>query len=162
MESAFARNSHRNWRNQLFRSQQSQAATPGAAAQLQLLQQQQQQQYLAAAQQQQAAAAAFTQQGPYVLNAQQEPYLITTGVPAQYYGVAPWVYPAPPASLAALQQGASNGARRPLTPNGTNEAQQQVQVLLYCNCLLKSRPYRKLLSEVESTFNYAIASSVFC
>uniref|UniRef100_A0AAR5Q323 PUM-HD domain-containing protein n=1 Tax=Dendroctonus ponderosae TaxID=77166 RepID=A0AAR5Q323_DENPD len=112
---------------QLFRSQQSQAATPGAAAQLQLLQQQQQQQYLAAAQQQQAAAAAFTQQGPYVLNAQQEPYLITTGVPAQYYGVAPWVYPAPPASLAALQQGASNGARRPLTPNGTNEAQQQVQ-----------------------------------
>lgn len=56
---------------QLFRSQQTQAATPGAAAQLQLLQQQQQQQYLAAAQQQQAAAAAFTQQGPYVLNPQQ-------------------------------------------------------------------------------------------
>ncbi|KAL1513303.1 hypothetical protein ABEB36_002725 [Hypothenemus hampei] len=113
---------------QLFRSQQTQAATPGAAAQLQLLQQQQQQQYLAAAQQQQAAAAAFTQQGPYVLNAQQaEPYLITAGVPAQYYGVGPWVYPAPPANLAALQQGASNGARRPLTPNGTNEAQQQVQ-----------------------------------
>ncbi|XP_060516618.1 pumilio homolog 2-like isoform X2 [Cylas formicarius] len=113
---------------QLFRSQQTQAATPGAAAQLQLLQQQQQQQYLAAAQQQQAAAAAFTQPGPYVLNAQQaEPYLITAGVPAQYYGVGPWVYPAPPANLAALQQGASNGARRPLTPNGTNEAQQQVQ-----------------------------------
>ncbi|XP_030751566.1 pumilio homolog 2-like isoform X3 [Sitophilus oryzae] len=113
---------------QLFRSQQSQATTPGAAAQLQLLQQQQQQQYLAAAQQQQAAAAAFTQPGPYVLNAQQaEPYLITAGVPAQYYGVGPWVYSAPPANLAALQQGASNGVRRPLTPNGTNEAQQQVQ-----------------------------------
>ncbi|XP_050308569.1 pumilio homolog 2-like isoform X3 [Anthonomus grandis grandis] len=113
---------------QLFRSQQTQAATPGAAAQLQLLQQQQQQQYIAAAQQQQAAAAAFTQPGPYVLNAQQaEPYLITAGVPAQYYNVGPWVYPAPPANLAALQQGASNGARRPLTPNGTNEAQQQVQ-----------------------------------
>ncbi|XP_076254783.1 maternal protein pumilio-like isoform X4 [Rhynchophorus ferrugineus] len=113
---------------QLFRSQQSQATTPGAAAQLQLLQQQHQQQYLAAAQQQQAAAAAFTQPGPYVLNAQQaEPYLITAGVPAQYYGVGPWVYSAPPANLAALQQGASNGVRRPLTPNGTNEAQQQVQ-----------------------------------
>lgn len=55
--------------------------------------------------------------------------MITAGVPAQYYGVGPWVYSAPPANLAAaLQQGASNGARRPLTPNGTNEAQQQVQV----------------------------------
>ncbi|CAH0557972.1 unnamed protein product [Brassicogethes aeneus] len=102
---------------QLFRSQQSQAATP-SAAQLQLLQQQQQQ-YLA----QQQQAAAFPQP-PYVLNPQQEPYLITAGVP-QYYGVGPWVYPAPPANL--IQQGASNGARRPLTPNGTAEAQQQVQ-----------------------------------
>jgi pumilio RNA-binding family len=102
---------------QLFRSQQTQAATP-SAAQLQLLQQQQQQ-YLA--QQQQAAFP----QPPYVLNHQQEPsYLITAGVP-QYYGVGPWVYPAP-ANL--IQQGASNGARRPLTPNGTAEAQQQVQV----------------------------------
>ncbi|XP_063902751.1 maternal protein pumilio-like isoform X3 [Zophobas morio] len=101
---------------QLFRSQQTQAATP-SAAQLQLLQQQQQQ-YLA--QQQQAAFP----QPPYVLNHQQEPsYLITAGVP-QYYGVGPWVYPAP-ANL--IQQGASNGARRPLTPNGTAEAQQQVQ-----------------------------------
>ncbi|XP_044266100.1 maternal protein pumilio-like isoform X6 [Tribolium madens] len=101
---------------QLFRSQQTQAATPNAA-QLQLLQQQQQQ-YLA--QQQQAAFP----QPPYVLNHQQEPsYLITAGVP-QYYGVGPWVYPAP-ANL--IQQGASNGARRPLTPNGTAEAQQQVQ-----------------------------------
>lgn len=105
---------------QLFRSQQSQAATP-SAAQLQLLQQQQQQ-YLA---QQQQAAAAFPQP-PYLVNPQQEPYLITAGVPAQYYGVGPWVYPAPPANL--IQQGASNGARRPLTPNGTTEAQQQVQV----------------------------------
>ncbi|XP_072376828.1 maternal protein pumilio isoform X3 [Diabrotica undecimpunctata] len=104
---------------QLFRSQQSQAATP-SAAQLQLLQQQQQQ-YLA---QQQQAAAAFPQP-PYLVNPQQEPYLITAGVPAQYYGVGPWVYPAPPANL--IQQGASNGARRPLTPNGTTEAQQQVQ-----------------------------------
>ncbi|KAJ8915632.1 hypothetical protein NQ315_003416, partial [Exocentrus adspersus] len=101
---------------QLFRSQQSQAATP-SAAQLQLLQQQQQQ-YLA--QQQQAAFP----QPPYLVNPQQEPYLITAGVP-QYYGVGPWVYPAPPANL--IQQGASNGARRPLTPNGTAEAQQQVQ-----------------------------------
>ncbi|CAG9854975.1 unnamed protein product [Phyllotreta striolata] len=105
--------------HQLFRSQQSQAATP-SAAQLQLLQQQQQQ-YLA---QQQQAAAAFPQP-PYLVNPQQEPYLITAGVPAQYYGVGPWVYPAPPANL--IQQGASNGARRPLTPNGTTEAQQQVQ-----------------------------------
>ncbi|XP_049822940.1 pumilio homolog 2-like isoform X2 [Aethina tumida] len=103
---------------QLFRSQQSQQPTPNAA-QLQLLQQQQQQQYLA----QQQQAAAFPQ-APYVLNPQQEPYLITAGVP-QYYGVGPWVYPAPPANL--IQQGASNGARRPLTPNGTAEAQQQVQ-----------------------------------
>ncbi|XP_015835236.1 pumilio homolog 2 isoform X3 [Tribolium castaneum] len=102
---------------QLFRSQQTQAATPSGAAQLQLLQQQQQ--YLAQQQQQ----AAFPQP-PYVLNHQQEPsYLITAGVP-QYYGVGPWVYPAP-ANL--IQQGASNGARRPLTPNGTAEAQQQVQ-----------------------------------
>lgn len=102
---------------QLFRSQQTQAQTPNAA-QLQLLQQQQQQ-YLA--QQQQAAFP----QPPYVLNPQQEqPYLITTGVP-QYYGVGPWVYPAP-ASL--IQQGANNGQRRPITPNGTTEAQQQVQV----------------------------------
>ncbi|KAK9869457.1 hypothetical protein WA026_003211 [Henosepilachna vigintioctopunctata] len=101
---------------QLFRSQQTQAATP-SAAQLQLLQQQQQQ-YLA--QQQQAAFP----QPPYVLNPQQDqPYLITTGVP-QYYGVGPWVYPAP-ANL--IQQGASNGARRPITPNGSAEAQQQVQ-----------------------------------
>ncbi|XP_057668355.1 pumilio homolog 2-like isoform X5 [Diorhabda carinulata] len=104
---------------QLFRSQQSQAATP-TAAQLQLLQQQQQQ-YLA---QQQQAAAAFPQP-PYLVNPQQEPYLITAGVPAQYYGVGPWVYPAPPANL--IQQGANNGARRPLTPNGTTEAQPQVQ-----------------------------------
>lgn len=103
---------------QLFRSQQSQAATP-SAAQLQLLQQQQQQ-YLA--QQQQAAFP----QPPYLVNPQQEPYLITAGVP-QYYGVGPWVYPAPPANL-IQQGGASNGARRPLTPNGTAEAQQQVQV----------------------------------
>lgn len=90
---------------------------------MQLLQQQQQQQYLA---QQQQQAAAFPQP-PYVLNPQQEPYLITsvTGVPP-YYGVAPWVYPAH-ANL--IQQGASNGARRPLTPNGTAEAQQQVQVI---------------------------------
>lgn len=103
---------------QLFRSQQSQAATPNAA-QLQLLQQQQQQQYLA----QQQQAAAFPQP-PYVLNPQQDqPYLITAGVP-QYYGVAPWVYPAP-ANL--IQQGANNGTRRPITPNGTAEAQQQVQ-----------------------------------
>ncbi|XP_044751007.1 pumilio homolog 2-like isoform X2 [Coccinella septempunctata] len=101
---------------QLFRSQQTQAQTPNAA-QLQLLQQQQQQ-YLA--QQQQAAFP----QPPYVLNPQQDqPYLITTGVP-QYYGVGPWVYPAP-ANL--IQQGASNGPRRPITPNGTAEAQQQVQ-----------------------------------
>lgn len=103
----------------MFRSQQTQA-TPPSAAQLQLLQQQQQQQYLA----QQQQAAAFPQP-PYVLNPQQEPYLIPAGVP-QYYGVGPWVYPAPPANL--IQQGASNGARRPLTPNGTAEAQQQVQV----------------------------------
>ncbi|KAK5647046.1 hypothetical protein RI129_005510 [Pyrocoelia pectoralis] len=100
---------------QLFRSQQTQAATNPNAAQLQLLQQQQQQ-YLA--QQQQAAYP----QAPYVLNPQQEPYLITASVP-QYYGVGPWVYPAP-ANL--IQQSASNGARRPLTPNGS-EAQQQVQ-----------------------------------
>ena len=99
---------------QLFRSQPTQATTPNAA-QLQLLQQQQQQ-YLA--QQQQAFP-----QAPYVLNPQQEPYLIPAGV-HQYYNVAPWVYPAP-ANL--IQQGAGNGARRPLTPNGT-EAQQQVQV----------------------------------
>lgn len=71
------------------------------------------------AQQQQAAFP----QAPYVLNPQQEPYLITASVP-QYYGVGPWVYPAP-ANL--IQQSASNGARRPLTPNGS-EAQQQVQV----------------------------------
>ncbi|XP_022918908.1 maternal protein pumilio isoform X2 [Onthophagus taurus] len=99
---------------QLFRSQQTQAAAASNnAAQLQLLQQQQQ--YL---QQQQAAFP----QTPYVLNPQQEQYLIPAGV-HQYYGVGPWVYPAP-ANL--IQQGASNGARRPLTPNGT-EAQQQVQ-----------------------------------
>lgn len=85
---------------------------------MQLLQQQQQQ-YLA----QQQQAAAFPQP-PYVLNHQQEPYLITAGVP-QYYNVGPWVYQAP-ANL--IQQGASNGARRPLTPNGSGEAQQQVQV----------------------------------
>lgn len=109
---------------QLFRSQQSQAATP-SAAQLQLLQQQQQQQYLAA--QQQQAAAAFPQPQYLVNPAQQEqPYLITAGVPAQYYNVGPWVYPAPPANL--IQQSANNGARRPLTPNGTTEAPQQVQV----------------------------------
>lgn len=104
---------------QLFRSQQTQAATP-SAAQLQLLQQQQQQ-YLA--QQQQAA---FPQAAPYLLNPQQEPYIIPAGVP-QYYGVGPWVYPAPN----LIQQGASNGARRPLTPNGTAEAQQQVQVSFF-------------------------------
>ncbi|KAK9722984.1 Pumilio-family RNA binding repeat [Popillia japonica] len=99
---------------QLFRSQQTQAAAATTnAAQLQLLQQQQQ--YL---QQQQAFP-----QTPYVLNPQQEPYLIPAGV-HQYYGVGPWVYPAP-ANL--IQQGASNGARRPLTPNGTEAAQQQVQ-----------------------------------
>lgn len=73
------------------------------------------------AQQQQAA---FPQAaGPYLLNPQQEQYIIPAGVP-QYYGVGPWVYPAPN----LIQQGASNGARRPLTPNGTAEAQQQVQV----------------------------------
>lgn len=33
-----------------------------------------------------------------------------------------------PAHANLIQQGASNGARRPLTPNGTAEAQQQVQV----------------------------------
>lgn len=43
-----------------------------------------------------------------------------TGVP-QYYGVAPWVYPAN-----IIQQGTTNGARRPLTPSGTQE-QPQVQ-----------------------------------
>lgn len=96
---------------------------------MQLLQQQQQQhQYLAQQQQQAAAAAAAFPQPPYVLNPQQEqPYLITSVPP--YYGVAPWVYPAHAANL--IQQGASNGARRPLTPNGTAEAQQQVQVE-YC------------------------------
>lgn len=136
---------------QLFRSQQSQAATP-SAAQLQLLQQQQQQQYLAQQQQAAAAAAAFPQPPYLTVNpaaaaaaaaaAQQEPYLITAGVP-QYYGVGPWVYTAPPTAANLIQQGAaaaaaSNGAaRRPLTPNGTAEAQQQVQVSSKYQCCKK-------------------------
>lgn len=115
---------------QLFRSQNPGLATnsgvpgqpSGGPLQQTLPQQLASQQYLA---QQNAYAAAAQQAGQYVINPGQDaaPYmgLIAAGVP-QYYGVAPWVYPA---NLIA-QQGSQ--PRRPLTPSQQGAENQPYQV----------------------------------
>lgn len=73
-----------------------------------------QQQFLA---QQNAAYAQQAAASTYMINPGQDagPYMgpvLTTGIPQAYYGVAPWVYPAP---NLIPQQGSQ--PRRPLTPS---------------------------------------------
>jgi pumilio RNA-binding family len=115
---------------QLFRSQNP-SLTTNSTANGQLAPQPMlaQQQFLA----QQAQNAAYAQQaaaaGTYMINPGQEagPYMapiLTAQVP-QYYGVAPWVYPAP-ANLIP-QQGSQ--PRRPLTPSQQGAENQYVSFI---------------------------------
>ena len=115
---------------QLFRSQ-PQGATPQQLQLLQQQQQQQQQQYLAASQAQQQQQQQQQQNfptAPYTVISGQEPYVgaLIAGAPPpvvpQYYGVAPWVYPAGLLPQAPPQAAAPPPPRRPLTPSSAAAA----------------------------------------
>ncbi|XP_031835906.1 pumilio isoform X2 [Nomia melanderi] len=120
---------------QLFRSQQ-QGATPQQLQLLQQQQQQQQQQYLAASQAQQQQQQQQQQNfptAPYTVISGQEPYVgaLIAGAPPpvvpQYYGVAPWVYPAGLLPQAPPQAAAPPPPRRPLTPSSAAAAAAAAQ-----------------------------------
>ncbi|XP_017883841.1 pumilio homolog 2 isoform X3 [Ceratina calcarata] len=121
---------------QLFRSQ-PQGATPQQLQLLQQQQQQQQQQYLAASQAQQQQQQQQQQQNfptaPYTVISGQEPYVgaLIAGAPPpvvpQYYGVAPWVYPAGLLPQAPPQAAAPPPPRRPLTPSSAAAAAAAAQ-----------------------------------
>ncbi|XP_025993258.1 pumilio homolog 2 isoform X9 [Solenopsis invicta] len=120
---------------QLFRSQ-PQGATPQQLQLLQQQQQQQQQQYLAASQAQQQQQQQQQQNfptAPYTVISGQEPYVgaLIAGAPPpvvpQYYGVAPWVYPAGLLPQAPPQATAPPPPRRPLTPSSAAAAAAAAQ-----------------------------------
>ncbi|KAK9306990.1 hypothetical protein QLX08_002594 [Tetragonisca angustula] len=120
---------------QLFRSQ-PQGATPQQLQLLQQQQQQQQQQYLAASQAQQQQQQQQQQNfptAPYTVISGQEPYVgaLIAGAPPpvvpQYYGVAPWVYPAGLLPQAPPQAAAPPPPRRPLTPSSAAAAAAAAQ-----------------------------------
>ena len=103
---------------------------------LQQQQQQQQQQYLAASQAQQQQQQQQQQNfptAPYTVISGQEPYVgaLIAGAPPpvvpQYYGVAPWVYPAGLLPQAPPQAAAPPPPRRPLTPSSAAAAAAAAQ-----------------------------------